>query len=97
MLKTSWQVPETPQGVGGPGVHLLHLKGGLRSTGRREFGAGAQDLGYPAVPEVPGLLLTSGKEGGEAPESTPGRVTGFSDANACSPSALPKWMPCPPD
>ena len=44
MLKTSRQAPETPQGGGGPSVHLLHLKGGLRRTGQRGVGS-CQALG----------------------------------------------------
>lgn len=68
MLKTSWQAPETPQRGGGPGVHLLRLKGGLRRTGQRGFGSrqalGPRTLGTQRCPRSrDSCWLPAGKEG----------------------------------
>lgn len=101
MLKTSRQAPETP--TGGWGSQCPPLAPQRRPPQNRAegiwllSGAGAQDLGYPAVPEVPGLLLTSGKEGGKTHESTPGKVTGFRvmrmpAAHRLSPSGCPALL-----
>ena len=101
MLKTSWQAPETPLGVG-----VLVSTSCTSKAASAEQGRG--DL-TPVRRWAPGPWVPSGvRDPGTPDDFRRGRREEawvharwsdwiWSDENACSPLPLPKWMPCPPD